>query len=116
MKLQFPAPLGWLAVAGLACSTFMPQCLAQTAQLGVKIVGGVPQLSLSGPTGTSWTIQYSSALPPAFGWLDLTNLTLLTSPTAVTDPDGPAEGTRFYRAQQLQGQSPTNVIVTNMVW
>ncbi len=117
MNARVSILLIWQALAGLACSLLTPDARAQSsATLSVRLVGGVPQLSLSGPVGTSWTIQSSPALAPAVDWVALTNLTLLTSPTAVTDPDGPAEGTRFYRAMELKGQSPTNVIVTNMVW
>lgn len=103
-----------LAVAVLITVSF--RVGAQTpAVLGVKLANGNAQLSLAGPLGTSWTIQYATNLTSAVAWFDLTNLTLSSSPVMAMDSTGPAAG-RFYRAVELQSQTPTNVVVTNMVW
>ena len=115
MKARVSSSLCSLAVAGLAVSAFTTQTFSQTsARLGVRVTAGQAQLSLSGTLNSSWAIQYSSALPPA--WLVLTNLTLLSSPTTVADPNIPLDSVRYYRAVLLQNLSPTNVTVTNMVW
>lgn len=117
MKARLTNTLWCLAIAGLALSAFNEQSPAQTsAILGVRMAGGLPQLSLSGPTGSSWTILYSSELPPAAMWTPLTNVTLMSTPTVVADPNRPLDVTRYYRALLLQGVSPTNVVVTNMIW
>jgi len=117
MKARVSTPFSFLALAGLALLAFTPQSRSQTtARLGAGFAGGLPQLSLTGPLGTSWAIQYSAAVAPAPLWLPLTNLTLFSSPTVVADPSGLPGSARFYRAMLLQNQMPTNVIVTNMVW
>ncbi len=117
MKARVSTPFSLLALAGLALLAFAPQIPAQTtARLDARLDAGLPELSLTGPLGTSWAIQYSAAVAPTPVWLPLTNLTLFSSPTVVADPNGLPGSARFYRAMLLQNQTPTNVVVTDMVW
>ncbi|HNQ88213.1 MAG TPA: hypothetical protein PKM73_06345 [Verrucomicrobiota bacterium] len=53
------------------------------------------QLQLSGYPTSQYTVQRSADF---LSWQDVTNITLTTSPTAVTDPGATNARTRFYRA------------------
>jgi formylglycine-generating enzyme required for sulfatase activity len=83
--------------------------------LSLQLVGGYPRLSVFGQLGTSWTIQTAAALGTPSAWTAFTNVTLVTSPTVITDTTTPVPGVRFYRAVASQ-VAPTNFITTNMIW
>lgn len=85
------------------------------ARLSVRLSSGGAQLTLFAPVGTSWEVQYSQDLISPV-WTPFTNVTVTAAVFAFADPQTPLDAIRFYRAMELQNQTPTNVIVTNMVW
>ena len=84
-------------------------------RVGLQLSGGSARVSLTGSSGTSWTLQYQTGLGSTNVWLPLANV-LLTNPT-ITVPDitGPVSGQHFYRAA-TPPPIPTNVINANLVW
>lgn len=108
---------GW-ATAGIvaALALFPLRSPSQnSARLTVRSSGGAVQLSLSAPSGSSWSIQYASSLVSP-SWTPFTNLTLTGGVASFNDDSSLMLTSRFYRAMALQSQPPTNVLVTNMVW
>jgi sulfatase modifying factor 1 len=74
--------------------------------LGVQVGESNVTVSVAADPGSPLTIQYTTNIFPDV-WVPLTNFTLLTSPTLVTDPDVP-DTNRFYRAVIR--------VSTNMLW
>ncbi len=56
---------------------------------------------LSGPVGTTYTIECLDAIGGGENWQPLTTFTLSTSPTAWVDMDSVNHPKRFYRAMPL---------------
>jgi hypothetical protein len=66
--------------------------------LAVQTVAGYPLLALSGILSSNFVVQYSTNLADT-NWLNLLTLTNLPScPYLFSDPDGPGDQARFYRA------------------
>lgn len=62
-------------------------------------VEGVPTLSIAGPAGANYRIDYRNRLTDA--WQELTTFSLIDIPTTLTDPGGATATNRFYRAVNL---------------
>src|SRR5215510_14869825 len=99
MKTQRRRLIGFsLVLCVLACGTAF-RCWAQVPPtLSVQINASRPTLSLTGPTGTVYAIQYSSNLFPTSTWVDRTLLQARDEGAVWSDPSAPAPGQRFYRA------------------
>jgi formylglycine-generating enzyme required for sulfatase activity len=106
-------------VAAVAFALLIRQPAAlglSSAELGFQVSGGQAKVTISGPSGSAWEIQYASSLAPTNAWLALTNVTLSGSPSTVVDPAGPGGSARFYRAVELSIQMLTNAVTTNFIW
>lgn len=80
---------------------------AQSAPvLSLQVTGAAPSIKITGDTGSPCTLQFSTNLLSGAAWLTLSNFTLLTSPTTVTDPERATNQQRFYRVAVL---APTNL-------
>jgi YDG domain len=66
--------------------------------VGLNLLAGNPQLSLSGILSSNFTVQYSTNLAGT-NWIDLRSITnLAANPFQFTDPDGFVPPARYYRA------------------
>ena len=55
-------------------------------------------LSLSGATGANYRVEFATNLTTPVNWTPLTNLTLVSSPFAISDTHPSTDGSGFYRA------------------
>ena len=62
--------------------------------LGLELV---PTISVSGTVGGNYRVEYTDAIGGTNNWQTLTNITLMASPTVVTDPGGSRKPARVYR-------------------
>jgi hypothetical protein len=60
--------------------------------------GGATTLTLSGPTGRQYVVDYVNALSASNAWQTLSNFTLSSSPFTLFDPGSSNAVMRFYRA------------------
>lgn len=68
----------------------------------VGLGSGLPaQLTISGPTGTVYSVEYVTDLNPTNSWQVLTNIFLQSDPFNWTDAGSPTDAARFYRAAML---------------
>jgi formylglycine-generating enzyme required for sulfatase activity len=87
-----------------------------SAQLGFQVSGGQAKVTISGPSGSAWAIQYATSLAPTNVWTAFTNVTLSGAPSTVADPAGLAGSARFYRAIELSIQMLTNSVTNGFIW
>jgi V8-like Glu-specific endopeptidase len=64
---------------------------------GLSLQGGF-NLSLSGPTGISYRVEYATNLAPPVLWMPWTTQTVLTSPLIISNIYSSSNNARFYRA------------------
>lgn len=65
--------------------------------------GGATTLTLSGPTGRQYVVDYANALSASNAWQTLSNFTLSSSPFTLFDPGSSNAVMRFYRAGIMKG-------------
>ncbi len=96
MKTQSSSLISFLISGAVALCALLPPAFAQNP-LGVnlQVVGGIPQLTFTGATGTVCQIRYVNELASSNYWLCLTNLVMTDSPYQVVDSG--AASSRFYR-------------------
>ena len=58
-------------------------------------------ITLYGPVGAAFNIQYSTNLADTNAWTSLTNVVLPASPFLFIDPDSAASSHRFYRSEYV---------------
>lgn len=72
------------------------------ATLSISLSGTQPTLAITGTTGATYRLEFSSALP-ATNWTTLTNIVLPTSPLVLLDQQSITnQSSRFYRATLLE--------------
>jgi hypothetical protein len=91
----------WVSVsnsAGLTLSDKAPVTIVPAAsRLGLQIAGQAAMLTLEGPAGFTYRVEYSTNLS-ANTWTSLVELTLSTSPFTFSDSGWSNSSVRFYRA------------------
>jgi hypothetical protein len=65
------------------------------ASLAIRIVDGQPEVSIHGTVGTTHIVQYLIELKEPANWLELTEVTLRSSPYVIIDTN--TDNARFYR-------------------
>jgi formylglycine-generating enzyme required for sulfatase activity len=82
------------------------QAFAQSPPvLSLQVTGSVATINVTGDLGSPCTLQSATNLSFAATWLTLSNFTLLSSPSFVTDPARATNQQRFYRVVVI---APTN--------
>src|SRR6266571_9420751 len=95
----------------LAVWAVAPRASAQPRpSLGLRFSAGQPILSLTGETGTVYSIQYATGLSTTNLWVDRTLLQAQGANTVWTDPSAPTPGQRFYRAVSVAAPADTNLV------
>jgi len=79
-------------------------------RLSLEFPAGYPTLSLTGQTGTVYSIQYASELSPANPWSDRTLVQVQGGRTLWTDPSPLTSSQRFYRAVSVAPPADTNLV------
>ncbi len=89
----------------------VPRAAGQTRPgLGLGFSAGQPRLSLTGQTGTVYSIQYASGLSATNVWVDRTLLQAQGASTVWADPSPLTPGQRFYRAVFVPAPADTNLV------
>jgi formylglycine-generating enzyme required for sulfatase activity len=106
MKTLFPKHVRFFCVLCLPVYGVTPGASAQTsAGLDIQLYAG---LTITGPVGTVYSIEYVTDLAQTNAWRCLEFLQLSASPYLWTDKSSPATGRRFYQAVQFN--TPTNLV------
>jgi formylglycine-generating enzyme required for sulfatase activity len=88
-----------------------PSAIAQTRpSLGLTFFGGQPAITLTGTTGTVYSIQYATDLSPTNHWTDRTLVQVQGTSFTWTDPSTPTSNHRFYRAISVPAPTDTNLV------
>lgn len=91
----------WVSAGNSAGTTLSDQAtvtvLPSAPQLSLEQVAGLPVLTLTGVTGVTYRIEYSTNLSTS-DWISLVELSLSTSPFTFTDSTGSNSSVRYYRA------------------
>src|SRR5262249_50467723 len=99
-------PLLWIFLGSTSSmSLAQPQ-----PSLGLTFVDGQPSLSLTGPVGVVFSIQYASNLSSTTSWTDRTFLQAQGVNVLWADPSVPAASQRFYRAVSIAAPADTNLV------
>jgi formylglycine-generating enzyme len=104
MKSRAPIK-SWGFLGGVAA------CLVHAIQaqidptLELRMYAGI---TITGEVGTAYSIQWTTNVLDPNGWMTLTNLVLLASPTVYYDADSPSRVKRFYRTIRVNSDSPHN--------
>ena len=93
MKSRDGAFYGTTQNGGVGCGTVFRIVPAATFSI-TSAVG----MNLSGPAGFRFTVQYLGQLGSPASWLNLTNITLASGPSPITDPTAGSATQRYYRA------------------
>ena len=84
---------------------------AQTRpSLGLRFSAGQPTLTVTGTSGTVYSIQYANGLSPTNPWIDRTLVQVQGANTSWTDPSVPTPGQRFYRAVSVSVPADANLV------
>ncbi len=67
----------------------------------VRFVSMNAEVTLAGPRGTSYRVEYANALGPVITWSALSDVTLSSSSVSVSDTQSSGRAIRFYRARLL---------------
>ena len=111
MKMRSSKLIRSVPLVFLAACTVTPASVAQPRPtLGLQIVSGQPVLSVTGPSGTVYSIQYATTLSPTNVWVDRTLVQAKGGGTVWTDPSPPTPGQRFYRAVSVPTPADTNLV------
>src|SRR5260370_13448238 len=78
--------------------------------LGLRFPAGQPILSLTGETGTVYSIQYATGLSTTNLWVDQTMRQARGANTVWTDPSAPTPGQRFSLAVSVPAPADTNLV------
>jgi len=92
-----PANAGTYTVSITGASGTVTAAAATLTVLDLKMYAG---LTLGGPAGSQYRIEYNDDLSTA-NWVTLTNVTLTSTPSLFVDPNSPQHRARFYRAVPL---------------
>ena len=74
---------------------------AAAASFGITRSGNLPQYVIAGPLGRNFRLEARSSLATNVSWTTLTNFSLGTNPTQISDPANGQEAARFVRAVLL---------------
>ncbi len=74
---------------------------AVAASFGITRSGNLPQYVIAGPLGRNFRLEARSSLATNVSWTTLTNFSLGTNPTQISDPANGQEAARFVRAVLL---------------
>ena len=74
---------------------------AVAASFGITRSGNLPQYVIAGPLGRNFRLEARSSLATNVSWTTLTNFSLGTNPTQISDPANGQESARFVRAVLL---------------
>ncbi len=97
--------LAWEAVSWLNAGTYRvtvthPRGSVTSDPVVLTVLGlnWYAGLSIGGPVGARYRVEYANALGDTNLWIAVTNIVLPASPFLWVDPDSPAATKRFYRA------------------
>jgi formylglycine-generating enzyme required for sulfatase activity len=111
LESQFSKLVRFLSIPLLVTWAVSPRATAQPQpRLALQLVAGQPTLSLSGHTGTVYSIQYATGLSPTNLWVDRTLLQAQGASNFWSDPSLTAPGQRFYRAVSVSAPADTNLV------
>lgn len=79
-----------------SASAFITYSDSATVSLGIH-----PSLSIYGPVGHAYRVEYSTEMSDGDQWTTATNLTLTVSPTVWIDPTAAVGEKRFYRVVRI---------------
>jgi formylglycine-generating enzyme required for sulfatase activity len=111
MKKRFSKPVRFLCLLCLPFWAVAPGVWAQSPpRLTLEFPASYPTLSLTGETGTVYSIQYASDLSPTNHWTDRTLIQVQGARTLWTDPSALTSSQRFYRAVSVAPAADTNLV------
>jgi uncharacterized membrane protein len=74
---------------------------AAAGMFSMTLVNGVAHLTVGAPVGSNFRIEHSEVLGSAANWQTMTNFTVMSSMSQISDPIPQALHARFYRAVML---------------
>jgi formylglycine-generating enzyme required for sulfatase activity len=112
--------LHWLALSWLSV-LLLPKPVSDagaatplTVIQEIRMIGMVPQLTITGEVGQTNWILYADEVAPQADWKVLTNVVVMQSPYVVVDANAAPALQRFYEVAVTGGADPSSP--TNMVW
>jgi formylglycine-generating enzyme required for sulfatase activity len=111
VKKRSSKPFPFLCLLCLLSWAPAPGVRAQSPpRLDLEFPARYPTLSLSGETGTAYSIQYASDLSPTNQWTDRTLIEVQGARALWADPSAITSGHRFYRAVSVTPPADTNLV------
>lgn len=111
MTTRFSKLVRCLCLLCLAVWAVAPRASAQTRPgLGLQFSGGPSTLSITGDTGTVYSIQYATNLSSTSPWTYRTLFQVRGTNDVWTDPSAPTPSQRFYRAVSVPAPTDTNLV------
>ena len=90
----------WVSISNSAGSVLSDKAtvkvVATAPRLALQLTAGLPMLTLEGPVGTTYRIEYSTNLS-ATNWTSLVELSLSATPFTFSDSGWSNSPARFYR-------------------